>query len=661
MESPEKSSSPKAIVCLHAQRDASFYQELQTYFAVWQTQGQIFWAEQTAIEYADLILLLLTPTFLATKRCQRAMITALQERATRGVLVVPVLARVSRWKESACGALKALPDNDRPIAEWRHKERAYENICAGLARLLPDLPALGIAPSERPRLFQARDLPKSYVPRPKAFDAIKQVLLKQEGSQTTAITTALRGAGGFGKTTLALALCHDPEIQAAFPDGILWVELGENPRSLREVLNGILHALEPSLSRSVTPEEAGENFRKVLAERECLLVIDDVWQPSALEPLLEGGPHCKRLVTTRNDQVLPEEAERLLVDAMERTEAIALLCQGLSDAIQQTASQSKLEALVRRLGCWPILLTLAHGLIAERVRRGRTLEQAVETVAQAYQDCGVTAFDVGRATTRHQAIQASIEISLRHFEEFLPARYHARERYQELAAFPEDTNIPLTTLQMFWQATGRLKPWETEDLCIHLHRLSLLLHCDLGAGAIRLHDVMRNYLIQQDEEQLPTLHERLLRAFQQHYHLARWADLPQSETYLWQHLVLHLCQASGSEMLQTTLTDLRWITRKALYESVSALEADLTVASTRLSVHTAFPLVAKLSRRITRISHLLRQAHTEAEMGSLLLLHLYEELATVDQRSTLEYKLPRPFLVAWHPLPDASSPVLLRT
>lgn len=88
-------------------------------------------------------------------------------------------------------------------------------------------------PSGRHRLFQARDLPKGYVPRPKAFDAIKHLLLNHQGNQTTAITTALRGADGFGKTTLALALCHNTEIQAAFPDGILWVELGEQlPRAL---------------------------------------------------------------------------------------------------------------------------------------------------------------------------------------------------------------------------------------------------------------------------------------------------------------------------------------------------------------------------------------------------------------------------------------------
>ena len=38
--------------------------------------------------------------------------------------------------------------------------------------------------------------------------------------------SALQGAGGFGKTTLAAALCHDDDVKLAFGDGILWVTLG---------------------------------------------------------------------------------------------------------------------------------------------------------------------------------------------------------------------------------------------------------------------------------------------------------------------------------------------------------------------------------------------------------------------------------------------------
>ena len=37
----------------------------------------------------------------------------------------------------------------------------------------------------------------------------------------------LSGAGGFGKSTLAIDIMNDPEIQDACYDGILWVELHE--------------------------------------------------------------------------------------------------------------------------------------------------------------------------------------------------------------------------------------------------------------------------------------------------------------------------------------------------------------------------------------------------------------------------------------------------
>jgi hypothetical protein len=57
--------------------------------------------------------------------------------------------------------------------------------------------------------FMAPDLPPHFVERPREFEALKRLLLTAEGGQPVAITTALAGAGGFGKTTLAAALCQD--------------------------------------------------------------------------------------------------------------------------------------------------------------------------------------------------------------------------------------------------------------------------------------------------------------------------------------------------------------------------------------------------------------------------------------------------------------------
>src|SRR5437899_11494936 len=84
----------------------------------------------------------------------------------------------------------------------------------------------------RPALFLAPEKPSELVERPQEFAAVKQGLLDRRRETPTAITTALEGAGGYGKTTLAIMLSYDPDIWSIFPDAILWVTLGQHPGSL---------------------------------------------------------------------------------------------------------------------------------------------------------------------------------------------------------------------------------------------------------------------------------------------------------------------------------------------------------------------------------------------------------------------------------------------
>jgi len=148
----QEQHSPAQIVCIYAQCDEVFYRELQTYLILGEKKGHICWLELSAgtpveqtllafVQQADLILLLISPSFFVTSVCHKAMESALAEQIRRGISVVPVLARASDWKESDCGHLKAFPENELPIAEWEHKERAYENIRASLVHLIPALTA----------------------------------------------------------------------------------------------------------------------------------------------------------------------------------------------------------------------------------------------------------------------------------------------------------------------------------------------------------------------------------------------------------------------------------------------------------------------------------------------------------------------------------------
>jgi NB-ARC domain len=182
-------------------------------------------------------------------------------------------------------------------------------------------------------------------------------------------------------TTLASVICHDLEIQAAFSDGILWIELGEHPPGPLKVLNEMLHVLEPSGGEALTLDDARQRWQNALEKLAYLLVVDDVWQTEALKELLQGGPRCGRLITTRNDQLLPEGAKRVWVDAMEPEEAMALLCQGLIEDWQHTLDRSVLKhVVVQQLGCWPLLVSLARGMLKNQMRLNKKSEQALAQV-----------------------------------------------------------------------------------------------------------------------------------------------------------------------------------------------------------------------------------------------------------------------------------------
>src|SRR6266849_3914269 len=224
---------------------------------------------------------------------------------------------------------------------------------------------------------------------------------------------------------------------------------------------------------------------------------------------------------------------------MRQKEAVQLLSSGLQTGALTATDMQTLRALVTRLGEWALLLKLANGVLRDRVGRGEALANSLAYLNKALNTRGLTAFDAENAQARDAAVSATLRVSF----DLLHAEQYAR--YQELAVFPEDVDIPLAALQKLWGATGGLDDFETEELCQTLYRHSLLLTFDLATRTIRLHDVLRGYLQKAVGATLPALHAHLLDA----YALKRWADLPDNEPYLWDHLAGHLVAAGRVEEL----------------------------------------------------------------------------------------------------------------
>ncbi len=102
--------------------------------------------------------------------------------------------------------------------------------------------------------FMARAIPTDFCKRAEIQDNLKTAVLAQldakeskkaDNSEGDSIYApiVLSGSGGFGKTTIATALCHDEEIRRRFEDGVLWVELGENLKDPTEKIEGLINII----------------------------------------------------------------------------------------------------------------------------------------------------------------------------------------------------------------------------------------------------------------------------------------------------------------------------------------------------------------------------------------------------------------------------------
>jgi WD40 repeat protein len=495
-------------------------------------EGGIGWWKQItdAIDSVEFLILLMTPAAIASGNVQKEWRYARQQ----GVCVYPV---------------KAAPDADLHFPQmprWMSKAHFFD-----LKREWPTFLAHLRKGCNTPRVpFMAPDLPQHFVPRPSEYEKLKAFLLTPDRGGPVAITTGLSGAGGFGKTTLAVALCHDEDIGQNFDDGILWVTLGQAPDVLGALLTAYA-ALTGQRPGFASIEDAAFQLGEKLEERTCLLVIDDVWDTAHLRPFLRGGKSSARLFTTR-DATIASEAASVTVDEMREAEAIAMLTNGVSNLEPGSARN-----LARRLGEWPLALELASSMLRERVRQGDSAAHAVARLLTLIERKGVRALEDPTNDPRHRTISNVLDASL----ELLDA--DARRHLAELSIFPEDVEIPLAAASSVWE----LDEFDTENLAQRLARLSVL-KLQLQHGVLILHDVMRSWLASNLANRKET-HDRLLNSWPD------WRNLPPlPREYAWRWLPWHLVQAGRAPDLERILWDPQWMQAKLRATDVNALIAD---------------------------------------------------------------------------------------
>jgi hypothetical protein len=377
---------------------------------------------------------------------------------------------------------------------------------------------------------------------------------------------------------MARLLAHSDEVREQFGDGVIWVTVGEDttgPELAEKVTNvvGLLRNDRPALT---DPVAAGAELGRALADRRVLLVVDDVWSATQLEPFVIGGPRTVRLLTTRIRGVLPRSAQLVRVDQMGRSEAEQLLTTGMSGA-----SAGLVTRLLAATGYWPVLLALVNGAIRADLNAGRGAEDSMREILHELRATGPTALDVTDATERHTAVARTIGVSLSRLTA------EQRDRYLELAVFEENVAIPGYVLARYWKATGGWSAFQTRKYCQRLAELALLSHYRSDPDEVMLHDVIRAYLREQIHLRRGKLDQALIDAHRslvgEEGGTSAWWQLPAEQSYLWAWLPTHLQNAGLDQELRTCLHHPSWLVGKLEYIGPAGLEGDLALSDDRLS------------------------------------------------------------------------------
>lgn len=110
--------------------------------------------------------------------------------------------------------------------------------------------------------------------------------------------------GGIGKTVLAEALCYDDVVQHAFPDGVIWITVGkESQFDAVTRMREIGKALGDDLSRYDNELGARNQYRTTMRKKAALIVVDDIWRATDIEPLRADSPRSRLLFTTRDASI----------------------------------------------------------------------------------------------------------------------------------------------------------------------------------------------------------------------------------------------------------------------------------------------------------------------------------------------------------------------
>lgn len=421
--------------------------------------------------------------------------------------------------------------------------------------------------TSRCHLYGVPELPPHYLVRTEDITILKLILLSYVSKVVITGNTWRAGAesiGGIGKTVIATALARDLEVQRAFPDGILWVSIGQHPR-IPLIQTRIAAALGDTTWTYQDEHQGRIRLRQLFKDRACLLILDDVWQIEHITACDVLGSRSRMLITTRQtDLVQKTGAAEQRIHALQDNQALCLLSLWTGIFFEKLPSEA--HKVARECGNIPLALAMLGALLRYRPTQWNSIHYRLRKVDQE---------KIEKKFTEHPYphLIRALQISFESLER------DSQQKFLSLAIFPEHACIPQHVIETYWHSFG-MDPHQVEDVMDTLVGCALVIAEDENEHEhYRIHDLIL-YYIRTPVGHLRHWHNRLLDAYRAKLTTAviqasephtsnhedsdvilssLWTSLPAYETYMWNNLIYHMVEAECHEELHDLLLDYAWI------------------------------------------------------------------------------------------------------
>lgn len=89
------------------------------------------------LEASNLILMLISPHFIASDYCWEKEMTRALERHEEGTAkVIPIFIRPCDWQTAPFAKIQGLPRNATPVSKWSDEDEAWLNVARGIRAVI---------------------------------------------------------------------------------------------------------------------------------------------------------------------------------------------------------------------------------------------------------------------------------------------------------------------------------------------------------------------------------------------------------------------------------------------------------------------------------------------------------------------------------------------